>query len=287
MFTIDAAYVPIFYTVFALIMLALIVWSVRRMFLFNYKMNKIHQSLATNKRMASGKLPPLNKWSTSAFYHIKLSDYERIRSSILFVEKTRIQLTIQHQHQAFLHFYLYFEYRLFQAPQGSVTLKNTDDEINLQFYYKNGEESVNVIVNNKKLGHITLDVKALPLPLADALLYDVNNQLIGKWDCRLKPQEEVKLGDIRYGNIILHGNNIAKMLAYNPKRIGKSRWQLAFDLLNLQIYPDSPHFHYHRGAPYFKEVNENITSEQAHWLLALTALLLYKETWQPQGKRRV
>ncbi|MFN7118579.1 MAG: hypothetical protein ACK4TA_17405 [Saprospiraceae bacterium] len=284
MFTIDAQYVPVFYAVFGLSMLAFVVWWLRHVWSLTSDMNQAHREMA--KGLNTEKLHPLQEWSVVHFPKITMPGYERTRTSFLFVEKTRIRLSVQHQEQAILHFYLYFVYRIFRQPQGTVTLKTSEHEVVLQFYYQNGEEAAEVFINQEKIGSIVLDVKALPLPLADALLYDVNKQPIGKWACKLHPNEEVTLGEIRYGTVTLYGRTIAKMLAYNPKRTGKSNWQLAFDLLNLQIYPDSPNFHYHRGAPYFKEVNENLSPEQVHWLLALTALLLYKESWLPQGKRR-
>ncbi len=265
-------------------MATLIIWSFRRMFSGRSQINRVFQ--AAVKSRAIDKFPPLQEWILSDFPKISLPEYVLNRTTIFFTQKTDIQLAIKQNDSSLLHFNLHFLHRLFRQPQGTVTLKTSMYEVILQFYYKYGEEAAQVFINRKKIGGIILDVKALPLPSADALLYDVNKQPIGKWACHLKPNEEVKLGEIRYGAVTLHGKELAKMLTYNPKRIGKNNWQLAFDLLNLQIYPDSPNFHYHRGVRYFQEINEPLEEEQEQWLLALTALLLYKDTWKPQGQRR-
>lgn len=287
MFTIDARYVPVFYAVFALLILSFIVWWLRTVWRLNNNMQQTHRRMSQELPDAAYPLPGLQPWRSELFKHLYLPGYESMRTALFFVEKTRIQLNILYHNQPILHFQLYFLRRLLQAPQGTLTLRTTAHEVVLQLQYQNGEESAEVWVNQAKIGRLVLDVKALPLPLADTYLYDIHQQPIGKWACQLKPNESPQLGDIRYGTVTLHGTDLAEMLAYNPKRIGKGRWQTAFDLLNLSIYPDSPNFHSHRGASYVRSLLDHLTPEQEHWLLALTALLLYKESWFLAGKARL
>lgn len=287
MFTIDARYVPVFYAVFALLMLSFIVWWLRYVLRFNKDMQQTHRKMAHPLPDTAYPLPTLQTWTSEAFKHLYLPAYESMRTSLFFVEKTRIQLTLLHHKQPLLHFHLYFVRRLLQAPQGTLTLRTAAHEVVLQLHYNNGEESAEVWVNQVKIGRLVLEVKALPLPLADVLLYDTHEQPIGQWKCQLQANEQPTLGEIRYGTVNLYGTELAEMLAFNPKRIGKGRWQTAFDLLNLSIYPDSPNFHYHRGASYVRSLRASLTLEQEHWLWALTALLLYKESWYPAGKTRL
>lgn len=281
MISIDERFVPFFYLTFALVLLGLMFWAVRRTFSLRTRLSKAFSMKVPNEQPG-----PVLEWSATLFKDIKLSSYALTHTSLFFIQKTTIQLALEKNSNTWLHFNAYFEHRIFRQPQGAIRLKTSKHDIVLQFYYKNGEESAEILINQEKLGSLSLDVKALPLPLADVLLFDRQQQPIGKWTCQLKPSEEIKLGEIRYGEVILQGREIAKMLAYNPKRIGKGTMQYIFDIINLPIYPDSPNFHYHRGAPYFQEVGDHLTIEQEQWLLALTALLLYKDAWYPQGKRK-
>lgn len=281
MISIDERFVPFFYLTFALVLLGLMFWAVRRTFSLRTRLSKAFSMKLPNEQPG-----PVLEWSATLFKDIKLLSYALTRTSLFFIQKTTIQLALEKNSNTWLHFHAYFEHRIFRQPQGAIRLKTSKHDIVLQFYYKNGEESAEILINQEKLGSLSLDVKALPLPLADVLLLDIQQQPIGKWTCQLKPGEEIKLGEIRYGEVIFHGREIAKMLAYNPKRIGKGTMQHVFDIINLPIYPDSPNFHYHRGAPYFQEITDSLTVEQEQWLLALTALLLYKDAWYPQGKRK-
>lgn len=287
MFTIEARYVPVFYAVFALLMLSFVVWWFRTVWRMNKNMQQTHRQMSQALPDAAHPLPGLQTWHAELFKHLYLPGYDFMRTAFFFVEKTRIQLNIAHQQQPFLHFRLYLVRRLLQAPQGTLTLRTAAHEVVLHLQYAQGEESAEVWVNQVQIGRLVLDVKALPLPLADVLLYDTKGQRIGQWKCQLQEQEQPKLGDIRYGTVTLYGTDLAEMLAFNPKRIGKGRWQTAFDLLNLSIYPDSPNFYTHRGASYVQSLRAALTPEQEHWLLALTALLLYKESWYPAGKARL
>ncbi len=287
MFTIEARYVPLFYTVFALLMLSFIVWWLRTVWRFNNNIQQTHRRMSQALPDAAHPLPGLQSWHSGLFKHLYLPGYESMRTALFFVEKTRIQLNVLHENQPFLHFRLYFVRRLLQAPQGTLTLRTAAHEVVLQLQYQHGEESADVWVNQIQIGRLVLDVKALPLPLADTYLYDTHQQPIGKWTCQLKPNESPQLGDLRYGTVTLHGTDLAEMLTFHPKRIGKGRWQTAFDLLNLSIYPDSPNFYSHRGVSYVRSLRDHLTPEQEHWLLALTALLLYKESWYPAGKARL
>lgn len=282
MITIDERYVPVFYLAFVIMMLGLVLWSVRRMFSLRTQTSKLFDF----NDLKNEQPKPSLQWSAAYFADVRLPAYTLTRISLFFVQKTNVQLALQENSKTWLHLEANFKHHLLQQPHGHIHLKTSKHDVLLQFYYKNGEEAANVFINQEKLGSIKLDVKALPLPVADALLYNPHQQIIGKWTCQLKPREEIKLGEIRYGEVILHGRESAKMLAYNPKRIGKSTMQHIFDIINLPIYPDSPNYHYHRGAPYFREVADHLTAEQESWLLALTGLLLYKDAWYPQGKRK-